>query len=1165
MDSDWLQRLCDHSGPLGSCFLQEYARSLRLLSGLSRVGYLRALASARHQRLSDAARAAILNHRAVREFTAFLRSFQEQEMPVVCEVLTQQLFPDAPERGLFRAASIDPLLRPEDALLEAQRELGEVEMLIRPEYTVLDEAPRDREFLEGQPWDSERWASVVAGMDRAPENFMVLPSMVSGVVGPAFSQTPDFSHFGEPQVVFPAFVDYEREKRRRRRQVESGVPVSTTRTDPTEMDCAAVADTLGEVGRDHAEHAPEAHPDIELHDTEAGSVKPVDPGQPPEFEEVQEEPLHHPTPPSGVPEPVLPPKRKETESSDRTRKRVSRWDPEEPERGAPGAGPSEPTLVPRFQLFFLPPVGLPKEQVPVVTKLVSQLQALLRRDPPQAVTIVVSRHQCDPMSFSNVSDFGAFLKAFALRSKLSLLSFGKAWSLRYQDKDKTQETTTLFLEVCQVSSSSEHHTTRPKTMPGPKHYDRSRSPPMGKPPGPASGSTGPKSSGSGKRPVFQSHGKQRCLGTAGVVGPMCSNEAGSSGRAHGATNAGAEVPGPASQASTLAYTVLDSQDDPMELGSKDELGHHGSEQAAITEVSPTIPFHAEEPVRPGAMQDQQSLAHSLGYPRREDLHFPRHFEESNWKYFPADGRALGNEDWFTLQSEGVQAVLRGFSERNTLAALRDLRFSSLGGPRGCTVVGPQCRFQLAKDELVPTAEDARAYKVRPVCPHCFQVFSLQDQVFDCPSCGQNLQTFRLPLPDDPASSDVDRVFAQFKSHHDVLGRHSGMFNVAFHIVDIFQGFWKVKGPLDEFWILIPSSLDPWIHPRVGQHYFLFQGPCVGTIGDVPVMFAPPPNGQGALVRQHDAQDPPRALELFSGIGGWHQARRAMGGSDVPILSLDIDPIPARSLAQSTNRSCFHLEQWLTDPALLDAVVIGDIRNPAWWISSLVSPFSEMMFSAPCVPWSVAGGRQVKMFQVWLPMSTGQRFWESFRLRVFRFQSTLMTLLNLGSWIVSALSSPLRKVLQNPGPRRLAVLVLLPQASWCLVLHPAALKFRRKRLLCYPRENCYLQVSWTGLTRKELRMALKCSSSESTDRDLCQLSLLPTGNRPSCIRVIWSSEDCTLGSWMRLPPGTWTPLKVPGLWDLCRRSNCRSPWIKPWRLLEMPSHPFRPSSHWWRFQ
>ena len=202
-----------------------------------------------------------------------------------------------------------------------------------------------------------------------------------------------------------------------------------------------------------------------------------------------------------------------------------------------------------------------------------------------------------------------------------------------------------------------------------------------------------------------------------------------------------------------------------------------------------------------------------------------------------------------------------------------------------------------------------------------------------------------------------------------------MFNVAFHSVEIFQGHWKVKGPLDEFWILIPSSLDSRMQPRVGQHYFLFQGPCVGTIGDAPGMFAPPLpcKGQGALVRQRDAQDPPRALELFSGIGGWHQARKGMGGSDVPILSLDIDPIPARSLAQSTNRSCFHLEQWLTDPALLDAVVIGDIRNPAWWISSLVFPFSEMMFSAPCVPWSVAGKqRGLKDFDgqlfLWIPSS-----------------------------------------------------------------------------------------------------------------------------------------------------------------------------------------------------
>ena len=222
------------------------------------------------------------------------------------------------------------------------------------------------------------------------------------------------------------------------------------------------------------------------------------------------------------------------------------------------------------------------------------------------------------------------------------------------------------------SHPSEHHTTRPKTLPGPKHFDRSRSPPMGKPPGPASGSTGSKSCGSGKRPVFRSHGKQRCLGTAAGVeqlqptglmkskGAKCplsngdglsevptlspgATQLGSttslpgSGRDHKAINAGVEVPGSASQAS-----ILDSLEDPMEPAPHDASGHHESGHgAAMNEVSPTIPFHAEDPVVPGAMRDRQTLALSLGYPCKKDLRFPQQVEESNWNYFPTDGRTLG--------------------------------------------------------------------------------------------------------------------------------------------------------------------------------------------------------------------------------------------------------------------------------------------------------------------------------------------------------------------------------------------------------------------------------------------------------------------------------------------------------------------------------------------
>ena len=125
-------------------------------------------------------------------------------------------------------------------------------MLIRPEHLVPDEAPQDRVFPAGQSWLSDRWAWVVAGMDRDPQHDAVLPSMVSGVVGPAFSQAPDFSHFPETQVITPVFTDYEREKRRRRRQVESEMPTGTTRTegDPGEVKRPSAGHTEETPGND---------------------------------------------------------------------------------------------------------------------------------------------------------------------------------------------------------------------------------------------------------------------------------------------------------------------------------------------------------------------------------------------------------------------------------------------------------------------------------------------------------------------------------------------------------------------------------------------------------------------------------------------------------------------------------------------------------------------------------------------------------------------------------------------------------------------------------------------------------------------------------------------------------------------------------------------------
>ena len=1028
MDGVWLQRLCDHPGPLGACFLREYARALRLLSGLSRVGYLRALALARHQRLSEASRAAILNHRAVREFTSFVRSFQPEEVPVVCEVLTQHLFPDAPVRGLFQAARLDPLVDPEGALASASRELEEVENLIRPEVEVLDEPPGDRHFPEGYTWPSERWAAVVAGMDCTLLPPELLPSMISGVAGTGFSQVPDFRAPVETQVVSPQFSEYEREKRRRRRQIISENPAQSATAGPSrveqdEMPIPVAASSVKPDPEDNLEGPVETpmddtmEPVGHLGDNKTASPAPAVP----EFEEVTEEPLHHPTPATGVPEPLLPPRKREAEveGSGRARKRASRWDPEVTE-GFHGSGTSaaaDSPVVPRFQLVFLPPTGLPQIQVPQVTRIVSQLQAVLRQDPPQAVTIVISRPRCDPMSFANVTDFGALLQAFALRSKLSLLSYGKAWTLKYQDKEKSQGTTTLFLEVVQVSAPSDHPTTRPKTLPGPRRPNRSRSPPRRKPPRTASGPSGPsKPAETGKRPVFRSHGKQRNVALH-AAGPEFADAMRAPALHRGPENVatvyleadvaatlevfGRELPSlrescnPGFPCNGIGSKPNMVPDDAIEVETEIDTVHSSPSDNELSpglppvpkeacQVSPTLSFQALDPAVPefGSRGLTETPAVPGGFPVYEDGFVESPGDEL--LFFPDDGRQHVSLKWIQQQALPVQELLSGIEPGKVLGRVRGLDFCELGGFLGVTLIGKRCTMQLHPHLISPKPTEGGAYKVSPSCPACGVDIPLATQVHDCPQCGVWLRSFKLPAQAPQTLTGTAQTLGQFKTHHPELGKRTGTFNAQIQLLEIFQGAWFAETLEQEpVWILIPPALDPFVRPRIGHLYYVFQAICVGRFDQVPILLAPSPTQAGALVRQCDQDAEPRSLEMFAGIGGWYQAQAALLKQPRCTFSVEIDPVPAAALAKSTSRPCLSIGDWQCDPHLHDVVIVGDVRDPSWWLTTLSGPFTDMLFSAPCIPWSQAGLRKG------LDSSDGQLLiWVAALVVVFRVQWAL---------------------------------------------------------------------------------------------------------------------------------------------------------------------------------
>ena len=97
--------------------------------------------------------------------------------------------------------------------------------------------------------------------------------------------------------------------------------------------------------------------------------------------------------------------------------------------------------------------------------------------------------------------------------------------------------------------------------------------------------------------------------------------------------------------------------------------------------------------------------------------------------------------------------------------------------------------------------------------------------------------------------------------------------------------------------------------------------------------------------------------MFAGIGGWGQAIKALSPAGVPIFSVEVEPNVATALAVSTKRPLIDVERFLQDPSCENAVLIADVMDPRWWITTLVCPFSGLGWSTPCQPWSQAGKGQ----------------------------------------------------------------------------------------------------------------------------------------------------------------------------------------------------------------
>lgn len=107
------------------------------------------------------------------------------------------------------------------------------------------------------------------------------------------------------------------------------------------------------------------------------------------------------------------------------------------------------------------------------------------------------------------------------------------------------------------------------------------------------------------------------------------------------------------------------------------------------------------------------------------------------------------------------------------------------------------------------------------------------------------------------------------------------------------------------------------------------------------------------LRQPTHHSVPRTLELFAGLGGWKQALQAIRPDD-SMLSVELDAERARLLAFNYRIPMVEVETFLQAPSFADQVVVADVCDTRWWPTSLVEPFTNIFYSAPCPPWSRGG-------------------------------------------------------------------------------------------------------------------------------------------------------------------------------------------------------------------
>ena len=158
------------------------------------------------------------------------------------------------------------------------------------------------------------------------------------------------------------------------------------------------------------------------------------------------------------------------------------------------------------------------------------------------------------------------------------------------------------------------------------------------------------------------------------------------------------------------------------------------------------------------------------------------------------------------------------------------------------------------------------------------------------------------------------------------------------------------------------AMDDWLVgrwiPSVGDVLWISGLSTWGALGNRIIQFLFPPTIGIGIAKQpgpagHRLEA--RALELFAGIGGWNAACENVLGIE-KCFSIDVDPKPCKLLGLQKGIVPVTVDQMLENTICDESqVVIGNVADPRWWFTTCVNnPFDVMLWSSPCISFSLAG-------------------------------------------------------------------------------------------------------------------------------------------------------------------------------------------------------------------